>query len=159
MSINKIKQILKRYGVSENDIELEVNKLSKKFGKTASENDAIWSIFNQLLIKNINNLYKTKTLYFEMGLFLDFEGKNPNQMLEQSHRIELLELKEKGHIKRVKVLTAGKASCKDCQKLVGKIFDINDALEKMPLPVKNCSHYNYNKKFGWCRCLWIPVIE
>ena len=35
-----------------------------------------------------------------------------------------------------------------------------EALEKMPLPVKNCLHkLNPDAPTGWCRCLYEPVLK
>jgi len=157
MNISTYKRNLERYDVDNKQFEKEKKKLSKRFNKEASDIDTLWSLFNLLLIKYAGDYHTSKMIYYEMALFLDDEGRNSIQMGEASRKMELTGLKQQG-IKKVKIC-ASKNGCKECQKQNEKTYLIDDALEKMPLPIKKCTHHLHNDKFGFCRCCWLGVID
>ncbi len=69
--------------------------------------------------------------------------------LQNFQRTQLLELKKQGIVKKVKILTArDDRTCEKCRALEGMAFTIDEAIGKMPLPVK-C-----NNEEGWCRCVY-----
>lgn len=155
---NKWMSNLKQYGISEKDFDIRKNELSKTYGFEANDRDVIWSIFNELVTK-IKELHKLKMIYFQMALFLHGEGKEFFTILQQSAKMELMQIKQEGRRKRVKISTAGERSCEACQRLKDKIFTIDEALEKMPIPNKDCKHQSGNGKPGWCRCSYLVVID
>lgn len=156
---NKWLSILSQYGITEKDFDIHKGKLSKKFGQEARNRDVIWSIFNELLIKKNKDLNSLKMIYYEMALFLNEEGKDCFAVLQQSHKMELMKFKQDGFVKKVRILTAGKDSCEACRQLENKVFTIEEALEKMPIPCKECTHKLYDEKRGFCRCCYVAEIE
>ena len=144
---------LKQYEITEKDFRIHKDKLSKRFGREASDRDVIWSLFNQLLTK-IKDLHSLKMIYFEMALFLNEEGKDCFAVRQQSVKMELLRYKQEAHAKKIRIGIA-KDSCEVCQRLGNKVFTIEEALEKMPIPCKECTHKLYDKKRGWCRCFYV----
>lgn len=160
INVNKWLYNLSRFGVSRKIVEEEKTKLSKKFGKEASHNDAIWSIFNKLIINHSNDAQKLAMIYYEMALFLNEEGKNPFDMIYQSNRMKLMTYRKSEFLKNVEIISAKKVSCAECNKLNEKIFRIEDAIKEMPLPNKKCTTHLHDGKFCFCRCVWAPhVIE
>lgn len=154
MNLNKWMKNLERYGIVNKQFEKEKKELSKRFGKEASDKDVIWSLFNKLISKYINNFNHLSQIYYEMVLFLDEEGRDSYDMRYQSTRMQLLDFKQKG-VKEVRWLaSAGERTCKKCESLNGKIYSMELALKEMPLPLKDCKNLD-----DGCRCCWIPLNE
>ena len=155
---NKWLSNLKQYRITEKDFGIHKDKLSKKFGQEASDRDVIWSIFNELLTK-IRDLHSLKMIYYEMALFLNEEGKDCFTVLQQSAKMELMKFKQEGFIKKVRILIGGEDSCEACQRLKNKVFTLEEALENMPIPCKECTHKLYDEKRGFCRCCYVAEID
>ena len=155
MQISKFKRILEGYGINSKEFNKTQINLSKKFGKEASQEDTIWSLFGSISIRNIQDFHKTKMIYYCMALFLNEEGKNHYDSLFQSKRFELMHLKKEG-IKKVRILSSTNG-CTECQKMNDKVYAIEKAIKEMPLPHKKCKYYLRNKSYGFCRCIWLAV--
>ena len=67
---------------------------------------------------------------------------------------------QKGGVKQVKISAVGD-SCPACQAQNKKIYLIEDALKEMPIPCKDCTFdlHGEHASVGWCRCVYVPVIE
>jgi hypothetical protein len=144
---------------SSKDFEDMKIKLTERFGKEANDNDIIWGLLNQKLIKS-HSLHDQKMVHWEMARFLFEEGKNPNKMLKEVSKYQLRKFKDSGLKMKVRIDCAGSKnnSCKECQKLNDKIYTIKKALEDMPLPCKNCTYDTNKNGFSWCRCMWVAEI-
>jgi len=99
------------------------------------------------------------TVYYEMADFLVSEDKDSKKTKELGYTMklrfqkgELKRIKQSQVVKKIEVL-ADDDSCRKCLKLNGKIFSIDKALKKNPLPVERCTH-----KYG-CRCTYLPVVK
>jgi len=136
--------------------------LTKRFGFDPSEDDMLWGVSNLLLEEamKIGDWHKMKMIYFSQALFLHREGKDCFEVLQEVARCELINYQKSGVVEKVEVLTTGNQSCSACQKLVGKILTIKEALADMPIPVKDCLFkFNPEAPTGWCRCCYVPVVE
>jgi ssDNA-binding Zn-finger/Zn-ribbon topoisomerase 1 len=149
---------LKAYGITKEDFDSEKEKLSKKYGMQASSRDTFWKIFNKLIRVHANDLQTLKQIYYDKALFLNELGKDSFYALEICSKFELLHLKGTGIIKKVKILNAVNP-CPLCQKLNNKILDIDEALEIMLLPQKECTFKLYDINRGFCRCIYVPIVE
>lgn len=149
---------LEDFGIKDNDFINKRKELSEKFRKEAKSTDVIWSLFNKLILKT-KDLCLLKAIYYNMALFLNEGGKDCFAILQQSAKMELMRFKQEDFIEKVKILTTGKDSCKACQRLENKIFTIKEAIEKMPIPCKECTHKIYNNKKSFCRCCYSAKIE
>jgi len=89
-----------------------------------------------------------------MAQFLNKRGKDFFHLLQQSKKMELLYYKKMG-MDEVEII----ACCPSCKKLEGKSIKIDDALKNMPLPYKNCTNILYNKKRGFCTCIYSASNE
>jgi hypothetical protein len=132
-------------------------ELTKKFGKNPKSADIIWGLFNQLVLK-ANDPASLRMIYYEMALFLYQEGRDFFDVLQDSAKMRLVEYKQSGIIKKVKVTTVSD-SCTECQKLKNQIFTIDEALEKMPIPIRNCTHQMKDGQPGWCRCIYVAEFD
>ncbi|MFH1431521.1 MAG: hypothetical protein ABIG37_03585 [Nanoarchaeota archaeon] len=99
------------------------------------------------------DLYKKSMEHYEKAINLAKQNKNPFKQLQLSKKMRLLDEK-KGGANQVKILSTAN-SCANCKKHNGKIYSINEAIKKMPLPNKNCSYHLYGEKHGFCRCCYL----
>jgi hypothetical protein len=55
-------------------------------------------------------------------------------------------------------LEAHQDACEACKELAGKQLTVNQALQELPLPCKDCTYDAREDKAGWCRCGYRPVL-
>ena len=147
------------YGAYENEYLRIEDELKKKFGFDPNPRDINWSYYNKLIVKNSSNYQNLSSIYYSMALMLNKEKKEFFNLLQQSKKMELLEYKRNGFIKKVKISTSGKDNaCDNCLKQENKTYTINTALEKMPIPNKDCTHVLYDEDRGFCRCCYITEV-
>ncbi|MCX6811807.1 MAG: hypothetical protein NT039_03895 [Candidatus Berkelbacteria bacterium] len=151
---------LKNYGVTESDFDKTKDILTKKFGKEAPARDVIWGLFNQL-ISRTNDPATLSGIYYEMSLFVNEEGKDSFRQRELSTKMSLINLKQQAGdvLDGVEIVTAGKQSCPECQKMSGKVFTFDEAFNEMPIPNKNCTHRFREDQKPFCRCLYVPIVS
>ena len=130
-------------------------ELGERFGYKPKCRDVIWHICNKE-IKNRNDSSILGTLYYNMAILLDSEGKDAFQMLQQSAKARLQSYKQMGtDIVEIQVGD----DCPYCMNLADKTYKIEEALDQGPIPHKNCSNIRKNKKGGFCMCQYWPTSE
>ena len=149
---------LDEYEVTEQDFVVTKDQLSKKFGQEPGNQDVLWSLFNQLIVKNRNDLQTLKRIYHEMALFLNDLGKDFFSVLQLSAKMELMIYKQAG-IKKVQIITCGTGSCEQCRRMQDKIFTTEEALSSMPIPVETCTKIMADGQRGFCICSYVAKIE
>lgn len=148
---------LSRYGITREDFDNRHKAFSEKHEALVNDNDVIWSLYNELIAKT-TDYHDLKMIYYNMAILLNKEGKEFFHILQLSSKMQLMTMKQMD-IKKVEISTAGEGSCESCRKLEGRIFRIEDALEKMPIPCKKCNMEVFTEGKGFCRCMYSPVIE
>lgn len=118
--------------------------------------DIVWGLFNRTVLKlsEEKDFQGLGRIYYSMALFLNEEGKNPFKSLEKSNKMQLIFMKQ-SYVKKV-TISSERDSCPECIKMYGKKYTIEKALEKMPIPNKNCSYIMGKGKYPFCRCMWVP---
>lgn len=149
--------VLDCYGITKDEYYRLKVQLSHKSKTGASDHDVIWSFLNRLVQDKMvtANFRDLSMLYHSMALFLEEDGENFFDMLQEAQRMKLMEYKEGGIIAQVQISTAGYQSCASCQRLEGKIYAIDDAFREMPIPNKECTTPSLNLKQGFCRCRYV----
>ncbi len=148
---------IKRFGISEEEYKQVHKELSKKFGSEPRPSDIIWGVLNNWVIKAGDDYGYLSYIYYLMASFTYDEGKKGYfDLLQLSRKYELLKLKDAG-IQKVKILST--KECESCAQLDGEIFTIEEALEKMPIPNRNCTFTfgNEDRKEGFCRCIYVQA--
>jgi hypothetical protein len=161
-SRKKWMQSLAQYGISDADFDRHKKSLGERFRQEPRDSDVVWSLFHEALDASMKSgdLRELKMLYFEMALFAYEEGRDFFHLLEQSRKMELTEFKKGGYVEKVSIITAGDASCEACQKLAGRVFTVDEALEQMPIPCEDCTFdFRGRGQPGWCRCLYGAVVD
>ena len=154
MNLNKWKRNLEGYGITNRQFVKEKKELSKKFKKEAPDNDVVWSLFNKLILKNVSDYSNLSGIYYQMAIFLNEEGKDSSEMKGLSAKMKLLYYQQNGVTKVKWIASYSDRTCKKCESLNGKVFLMDEALEKIPLLVKDCRNLD-----DGCRCCWVAVIE
>lgn len=147
-------EFLRKHRLSKKDYENVAKGLSQKWGKEPDQRDVLWGLLNTLIISR-SNLQEKATIYGEMAHFLDEEGKDFSAVLQEHHRMVLLDLKQSGYTK-VKIKFSGKLpgiGCNACKAQNGDAYPIEQALAEMPLPCKDCDSILGGRK-GFCRCFY-----
>lgn len=81
------------------------------------------------------------------------EIKKASDSLNTSNINNLLQYKQTGAVSKVEILSSDN-SCESCQSQNGKIYTVEEAIKTRPLPCKEC-----NNKMGYCRCVYVPVVD
>jgi predicted RNA-binding Zn-ribbon protein involved in translation (DUF1610 family) len=152
---NMYLKFFQNYLLTEKQLLKRKEEWFQKFGDKASYSDLTWSVANDLLdsYAKLNEFHDMKMIYFQMALLEKKNNREFFHLLQESTKMELLEYKKnRDVIKKVEILSAGEDSCEICNKLNGKRFTIDDALEKMPIPTPDCTN-----EIGYCRCLYVAV--
>lgn len=136
--------------------------IKRHIGSFKIKRDGAWSLFQKALAVALkrNKFHEASMLYYKMAIFVAEENKDPFEYLKLSSKMSLLNYKNQG-TKKVRILSAGSLSCSECNEQNGEVYSIDEALNKMPLPNKNCSYHFYpeNKRYSFCRCVFIPKVE
>lgn len=88
-----------------------------------------------------------ESIYREQATFLRREKRDSFQVSYQAMRCNLMHAKSQG-VTGVRISTSrDDRTCEKCRALEGMAFTIDEAIGKMPLPVK-CNEED------WCRCVY-----
>lgn len=157
-----LKSRLKRYNIRKAEFDAKKAELRKRWRQEPSDTDVMWAILNDHTVEiakrgtlGAQDLHWLKMNCRLKALLLHDEGRDPHELLQEAAKWELMRMQQNPFITGVRIL-AVKNSCPSCQQLNGKTFAIDEALKKMPIPNKNCTH-EYNGKRGWCRCMYLAV--
>lgn len=119
---------------------------------TQRDRDKQWGELNRRLQKAArqSDWQQMKSIYFEQVDFLRKEKRDAFHVLKEAMRCDLMYAKSSGVVKKAIVSTArDDRVCPICSKLEGQSFTIDEALGKMPIPVK-CGEDNC-----YCRCAYV----
>jgi hypothetical protein len=151
-----IEDLCERFAFSAEEYQKREQELSGKMGGAKpNQVDVVLSLFNEGIVKR--KYAKTGIPYYDVALFLNENNKECFHILQQAIKMEL-----KGYQKQEFVTHVGITSskgCALCEKLDGKIMTVEEALETMPIPNKDCTFHLYDEKRGFCRCSYYPEAK
>ena len=125
--------------------------------KKADEN---WRKLNEQLVKAMkqDDFGELSRLYSEMASQCHQENKPSFHLQKFSQEMGLRKDLKERILKRVEIFSAD--GCEECKKHNGEKYTIEEALEKMSLPVKTCKRkIKKSAPDCWCGCSYSPVIE
>ena len=98
--------------------------------------------------------------YHQQASILFNEGRPHRHVTESAMKAELMGFQQVG-INSVQVSTCqDERVCAECRALDGAVFTVADAMERMPLPGRDCTDAkDKNPHGGRCRCRYSPVFE
>ena len=95
--------------------------------------------------------HSAKMIALEQAAFLEKEKKDSFVARKESAKYEIYENQKSCEILNCKlIISACGNSCSVCKEQDGKLYTVEEALEKMPIPHKDCTH-----EIGFCRCMWL----
>jgi hypothetical protein len=145
---------LREFGITEDEFIRLKEEHYLKYGIENNDNDVFWSIFNQLLIKNVNDGNKLLINYYSMAVFLHQEGKDNFKLLQLSAKATLDSYQDSNLALNFQIISS-KDSCENCKKMDGKIISIEQAY-LLPVPCRECTN-----SIGFCRCTYgaVPIRD
>ncbi|MFV8354171.1 hypothetical protein [Flavobacterium sp. XS2P14] len=155
--IDKVKEIeylqfkgfhdLENFGVTKDEFLKRKEENYLKYGIENNNDDVIWSLFNELLIKNVNDFDKLRMIYYSMAVKLHQESKDNFKYLQLSAKALLDSCQNSDLVFDFQIITA-KDCCENCRSNDGKILSMQQAY-LLPVPCKECDN-----KIGFCRCTY-----
>lgn len=145
---------LEGFGVTEAEFIKRKEEHYLKYGIENNNNDVVWSLFNELLIKKSNDVDQLKMIYYKMAVILHQEGKDNFKLLQLSAKASLdsIQLRNQSSDLVFNITISGsKDSCENCKKMDGKIFSMEEAY-LLPVPCRKCTH-----SIGFCRCFYSAI--
>lgn len=154
--IQHLEDLCERFEFSVEEFHKREQEFSEKMGGAKpNQVNVVLSLFNEGIVKG--KYAKTGIPYYDMALFLNENNKECFHILQLAIKMEL-----KGYQKQEFVTHVGISSsrgCPSCEKLDGKEMTIEEALETMPIPNKDCTFHLYDEKRGFCRCTYYPEVK
>jgi hypothetical protein len=78
---------LERFGITQRDFDRHKRELSLQFGTSASVNDTLWRILNQLVLTCAKDASFLEQVYREMARLTSSEGRDPTQYLTEAENV------------------------------------------------------------------------
>jgi hypothetical protein len=132
--------------------EENLTKLSKK--------DKKWQSFNLKLRKQMqdNDFWGLSATYYEMAAFLEEQGskfehlrQKGDEMKREGLKQSVISYMETGYVTKIKTY-ANSTACEECKKRSGTLVSLEEAMNNMPVPFKECTNW-------FCGCGFIPIRE
>lgn len=128
------------------------SELRKRFKEEPASGDVVWGMFNYI-VPRLHKYSDLSILYDNMALFLNKEGRKIEalEMLRMKCKMDIEDLRE--HDFYTAVIIRNKDDdfvCETCKKENGKRLSLDEALEKLPLPIHACTG-------SYCRC-WLDAV-
>ncbi len=129
----------------------------KKFPYNGNYDDLTWSLAHRVLQTSIkqNDFNTAQSIYFSLARFQYEQDKPFFKLLQEANRMTLYNYKY-GLPENIKIevgICGCGDSCPACKELDNKWFSVDEALELMPIPSKDCS-----QEGGWCRCSYVSRV-
>lgn len=145
---------LENFGVTKDEFLKRKEEHYLKYGIENNNNDVVWSLFNELLIKKANDVDKLRMIYYTMAVILHQEGKDNFKLLQLSAKALLDSYQHSNLVLNFQII-GSKDLCENCRKMDGKIISTEEAYS-LPVPCRECTH-----SIGFCRCTYgaVPIID
>lgn len=138
---------LEKFGVTKDEFIKRKEEHYLKYGIENNNNDVVWSLFNELLIKNANDVDKLRMIYYTMAVLLHQEGKDNFKLLQLSAKATLDSFSSSEFVLEIQIIRCSD-SCENCKKTDGKTMTLKEAY-LLPIPCRDCAN-----GVGFCRCTY-----
>ena len=129
------------------------------------ERDDRWKSLNLQVIEAYErgDFHTAEMAHFSLALMLFNEGRDHNQMARLSREDEIRHhwtTAESLGTTKIRIVAQKGDACNSCQEQNGREYTFEQALEHMPIPVRQCeTRLDKNPNGGWCRCYYAPVLS
>ncbi len=147
---------LSQFYLGEMDLKMRMRQMSIASGKEPLEWIAALEILKDNIIKTEHPDLKLRMYQGMVDLLAKVGEKDDMFTIQQIiARYNLKSFKDLG-FERVEVECA-KDACPTCQKMAGKRFRIDEAMEPMPIPCRDCTN-DVDAVRGYCRCRYFAIF-
>jgi len=151
-----LENLCERFEFSVEEFQKREQEFSEKMGGAKpSQIDVVLSLFNEGIVKR--KYAKTGIPYYDMALFLNENNRECFHILQLATKMQLKGYQKQEFVTHVGIISSG--GCPLCEKLDGKEMTVEEALETMPIPNKDCTFHLYDEKRGFCRCTYYPEVK
>ena len=161
MTDKQIELYLAQISRTSEDFQKEKELLQIRFGGEPKDADVMWALINKCILGlNESDLDSLRIHYLTMADFVyEINNSDPMEFLSQAIRTNLLQLKELYYsYPAVQVMCPHASHCRKAKELKGKVFTIDEALNTMPIPNRECEYrWDEHKKFSFCTCSYMPL--
>ena len=131
-------------------------------GRDVDSVQTIMAMCDDLIVSLIEEekYHGIKMVYYSMALFQNRRGEPTYDLRREGVKYELLCYKNDGSTKYVKIAKSNsEEKCENCKRLAGKVFSLEEALQTMPIPSKECTYHLFDKNHGFCKCYYNHAHE
>ena len=151
---------LRNVGASRREIDGARRKLAaQRSGEPPTDRDVFWAITNTKISQAIEEGDWHQAQYISYNRALaDYEygGERFFHYLEEASEGQLRKYQAEG-VKRAEIQSD---DCAVCKPRNGKKYAITKALRTLPIPHRDCEdNWSDNPQGGFCRCMWLPVVD
>ncbi|MGE5583082.1 MAG: TM2 domain-containing protein [Bacillota bacterium] len=147
---------LKNFGIDELTFLKKREELTAGFGNEINSVDVLWSLLRQAMA-NTTDPVGLKRINTQTVALLKELHRNCFDLLQRALKMQLLEYRRDGYTKKVRIAGSNTDACPACRRLAGRIYTIDEALQTMPIPCKECSTNLTAEITGFCRCVYQAV--
>lgn len=149
-------KMLSLFYLGEMDLSMKMRQMSVAKGEEVPEWMAALEIVKDRVIKTEHPDLKLKMYQGMVDLLAKLGHKEDLRTIQEIiARYNMKSFKDIGFT-RVEV-ECDKDACPNCRKMAGKRFSIEEAMESMPLPCKDCTT-EIDAVKGYCRCRYFAVF-
>lgn len=118
-------------------------RLEKRTGTKWSYEDTVWKVLNEAVIEGLaaQNYRGLQHVNFAMAHYERDHGRDCFESVREMHRMQLMEYLNEGYGRdgyKWKVRISGPCECPYCTEIKKRTFEIEEALDKMPFPSREC---------------------
>lgn len=151
------KELFESRNINKNLFLNKRKELSKSLNRDVDSVQTIMAICNDLILELIEeeNYHEIKMIYYSMALFQNRRGMPTYDLRREGVKYELLHMQKNEYVKYVKITESNiEKTCENCKRLNGKVFSLEEALQTMPIPCKECTFHLFDKNHGFCACYY-----
>lgn len=147
-------------GVTDDEMRVAAARVLASAGKAPTLEEVLVELSRRFAARPSADVVGLSQVLYSAALGINQSGDDHFAVLYESTRLRLMDLERSG-IRRAEILTTGGASCAACSARKRLVWTVETALRNMPIPTKRCSHrFDADPELrGFCRCLWVAVID
>ncbi|MFQ5807023.1 MAG: hypothetical protein ACE5I3_11300 [Phycisphaerae bacterium] len=145
-----IRPELAHYGITNDAAARKRDELTANLGRKPNRIEVIQALYDDLLAHA--DPRQRSSMYIGLAVEYHLAGLDPFPIKQEIARATLAGF----HGRHVRILSS--KGCEACRALNGRVLTVDEALEQMPIPCRDCTYgISDTEPFGWCRCMYISV--
>ncbi len=156
-------RVLQSFGIGEQEYDRTKAMLSSHGFAAGSDSldwKTIYFLLNEIASK-ATDIYQRRLAFDQLGFMCMRKGLKFRDYFVRAREAELLQYKATNGIVVDVEIRSGEQHgiCQACQGNTGKRFTIEEALQKAPLPCRDCTCPGLREANGFCRCYYRTILR